>query len=117
MTKANTNIANIQGGWHVIQYRFDGSVDFLRSWIECKAGFGDLNGEFIVSLHTSGGFLNVYGFPCGDKLIIKPKWSFHRWTENYIAFNEVLSLHNRKLQRGWMVLQYRLVGSVDYFRC
>lgn len=40
------------GGWHVIQNRFDGSVDFYRGWQEFKTGFGDLNGEFFVGLQT-----------------------------------------------------------------
>ncbi|XP_066912687.1 ficolin-1-like isoform X1 [Clytia hemisphaerica] len=37
---------NLGKGWISIQHRFDGSVDFHRSWEEYKNGFGDVNGEF-----------------------------------------------------------------------
>ena len=38
------------GGWTVIQKRFDGSTDFYRNWIDYQEGFGDLNSEFWAGL-------------------------------------------------------------------
>ncbi|KRF98480.1 uncharacterized protein Dwil_GK28265 [Drosophila willistoni] len=38
------------GGWIVIQKRFDGSINFNRSWTEFRNGFGQLHGEFFIGL-------------------------------------------------------------------
>uniref|UniRef100_A0A182F197 Fibrinogen C-terminal domain-containing protein n=1 Tax=Anopheles albimanus TaxID=7167 RepID=A0A182F197_ANOAL len=38
------------GGWLVIQYRFDGSVDFLRNWNDYRNGFGEVEKEYWLGL-------------------------------------------------------------------
>ncbi|CAC5363414.1 Fibrinogen-like protein A,Ryncolin-4,Angiopoietin-related protein 7,Angiopoietin-related protein 1,Ficolin-3,Techylectin-5A,Ficolin-2,Ryncolin-1,Tenascin-R, Fibrinogen-like protein 1,Angiopoietin-1,Fibrinogen C domain-containing protein 1-A,Tenascin-N,Tenascin,Fibroleukin,Fibrinogen C domain-containing protein 1,Angiopoietin-related protein 6,Techylectin-5B,Angiopoietin-2,Microfibril-associated glycoprotein 4,Fibrinogen alpha chain,Ficolin-1-A,Ficolin-1,Fibrinogen C domain-containing protein 1-B,Angiopoiet len=34
------------GGWTIIQKRYDGSVNFQRSWADYENGFGNVNGEY-----------------------------------------------------------------------
>lgn len=36
----------------IIQKRYDDSVNFQRTWIECEHGFGDVNGEYWLGRFT-----------------------------------------------------------------
>ena len=38
------------GGWIVVQRRQDGSVNFIRDWVDYENGFGSLTGEFWYGL-------------------------------------------------------------------
>ncbi|CAK8684897.1 unnamed protein product [Clavelina lepadiformis] len=42
--------AYCEEGWTVFQRRFDGSVNFQRTWDEYKIGFGDSDGKFWLGL-------------------------------------------------------------------
>ena len=37
-----------EGGWTVIQQRFNGSTDFKQNWTEYKNGFGTADGEYWI---------------------------------------------------------------------
>ncbi|XP_049548214.1 angiopoietin-4-like [Anopheles darlingi] len=48
--KVYCEMDSFEGGWIVMQHRFDGSVDFYRNWDEYRDGFGELDNEFWLGL-------------------------------------------------------------------
>ncbi|XP_061394124.1 angiopoietin-1-like, partial [Musca vetustissima] len=50
------------GDWTIIQRRINGTVDFKRSWMEYRTGFGDLNGEFWLGLEKIHSLTTLYGY-------------------------------------------------------
>ena len=48
------------GGWIVIQKRFDGSIDFNRSWSDYKNGFGNANSEYWLGNEFVHQYTKIY---------------------------------------------------------
>ncbi|XP_049548198.1 microfibril-associated glycoprotein 4-like [Anopheles darlingi] len=48
--KVYCEMDKFEGGWIVLQHRFNGSVDFNRNWDQYRDGFGELDSEFWIGL-------------------------------------------------------------------
>ena len=81
------------GGWIVIQKRFDGSVDFNRSWADYKNGFGDVNGEYwlgnefvhqYTKMHQTEMIMEAVGFDGTKKSNKLQKLTLSNESTNYV---------------------------------
>ncbi|KAI0230021.1 Fibrinogen C domain-containing protein 1-A [Lamellibrachia satsuma] len=59
ITKVYCDMTTDGGGWLVFQKRFDGSVNFYRTWEAYKRGFGYLDGEYWFGNDIISEFANM----------------------------------------------------------
>ncbi|VDI31551.1 Hypothetical predicted protein [Mytilus galloprovincialis] len=68
------------GGWTVIQRRFNGSVDFYRNWEEYKSGFGNVAGEHWL------GNENIYQLTRGNSYVLRIDLQAFDGTKGYVKY-------------------------------
>lgn len=75
---------NHGGGWTIIQHRFNGEVDFYRTWDEYKQGFGMLTAEFWLGLDKIYRITNSGNF---ELMIILTDRDLHMVYAKYSLFS------------------------------
>ncbi|KAL1398202.1 hypothetical protein pipiens_000223 [Culex pipiens pipiens] len=118
------------GGWIVIQNRYEGSVHFYRDWDEYERGFGNLGGEFWLGLSK------IHELTYSRKYelhVVLEDWdgiqAIARYSEFLLAGpKEKYLLRNLGTEPfgvfcdqeyeggGWIVIQNRFNGSVHFYR-
>ncbi|KAF2881484.1 hypothetical protein ILUMI_24682 [Ignelater luminosus] len=78
------DLETLNGGWTVIQNRFDGSQDFYQNWHEYKYGFGNLGGEFWIGLEN---IHHLTGYEVNELFIELQDLELQNRTAHYAAFS------------------------------
>ncbi|KFB47890.1 AGAP011197-PA-like protein [Anopheles sinensis] len=104
------------GGWLVIQYRYDGSLDFFRNWTEYQNGFGNVNREHWLGLErvhqlTSRG---------QHELIVELKdfdgtYKFARYTNFTHVQRKIASTSNDNVDNNYIAIGGVMKGSCSFF--
>ncbi|CAH1776957.1 unnamed protein product [Owenia fusiformis] len=88
-TDGRTFEAYCDQGWTYVFNRFDGSVDFYRSWIEYQQGFGDVNLEHFIGLDNLVSILNQRSYKVRFDLVTWPSSNLNpaSGSAEYSTFN------------------------------
>ncbi|XP_050088802.1 angiopoietin-related protein 1-like [Anopheles aquasalis] len=85
----------LDGGWLVMQSRFDGTVDFLRNWTEYRNGFGDIEGEHWLGLEHLHQFTAAQ--PCELIVVLRENAANYLYAR-YNAFNIAAETEQYRLE-------------------
>ena len=83
--------------WTVIQKRFDGSVDFNRTWTDYKNGFGDACGEYWLGNEALHQLTAMKSFKL---MIILTSWDHHTKFGIYETFSVADEVNGYRLHLG-----------------
>ncbi|XP_035788106.1 fibrinogen-like protein A [Anopheles albimanus] len=70
-----------EGGWMIIQYRFNGTLSFERNWTDYRNGFGDVEGEHWLGLEK------VYQVTKEQSCELLVEWKDSLNTDHYLKYS------------------------------
>ncbi|XP_049297522.1 fibrinogen-like protein A [Anopheles funestus] len=91
----------LDGGWIVVQNRFNGTESFYRNWKDYEAGFGNLDGEFWLGLERISTLVNN-----------GREWEIMFWLKNFAGVTQYSQFS--KFMLGNATEQYILKQAGQY---
>lgn len=88
------------GGWTVIHRRFDGTLNFNRTWDEYREGFGNLQGEYWLGLEKMHQITRNDNY---ELLVVMESFNGTRKSARYDRFIVASEFENYKLILGQFV--------------